>query len=81
MLPKNISKKLPFKLPFFSDLHPTSLLLADCRGQDSHKGDALFRCSVDLRRAFFFFFCCGAHLLALDGLKRHPLRKEKVFKC
>lgn len=56
MLPKNISKKLPFKLPFFSDLHPTSLLLADCRGQDSHKGDALFRCSVDLRRAFFFFF-------------------------
>lgn len=30
---------------------------------------------------FFFFFCCGAHLLALDGLKRHPLRKEKVFKC
>ena len=58
MPPKNISKELPFKFPFFSDLHPTSLLLADSRGQDSHKGDAVLRCSVDLRgvTGFFFFF-------------------------
>ena len=31
--------------------------------------------------AFFVFFCYGAHFLALGGLKRHPLCKEKIFKC
>ena len=81
MPPKNISKKLPFKFPFFSDLHPTSLLLADSRGQDSHKGDAVLRCSVDLRGVtgffFFFFFAMGLTSWLLVDLKGiHFARKR-----
>ena len=79
MPPKNISKKLPFKFPFFSELHPTSLLLADSRGQDSHKGDAVLRCSVDLRgvTGFFFFFAMGLTSWLLVDLKGiHFARKR-----
>lgn len=66
MFCKNMEKKLLLILLLFSHGHQASLHLADCSEHDSHKGENLFSCSVDLRvlRLIFLAFVFTSWLLA-----------------